>query len=248
MESPLAQRMERLCRSLLMIVASSSALRRSLLPPNGSSIEADWSRRKMKQPGFFRLISALYMLAPFLRLLRAFHSVGFDFLGRDVDLVGPPILHRGAFLHLRGELFRLQDRWNNRRQRALAEEQRSHPPGEAQQDERDPDVEQLERSTELRASAGRTRRHGSPLGEPFQAACPAPQEARGQHGSDPRTRLVRLLAPSTARPAHIGASSEMPTLRTCVPQRATRSAVWASRAAVGRETYTLPCARASRSG
>src|SRR5713101_8100301 len=114
MESPLAQRMERLCRSLLMIVASSSALRRSLLPPNGSSIEADWSRRKMKHPGFFRLISALYMLAPFLRLLRAFHSVGFDLLGRDVDLVAAPIFHRRAFLHVRGELLRLQDRWNGR--------------------------------------------------------------------------------------------------------------------------------------
>src|SRR6267154_189470 len=115
MESPLAQRMERLWMSLLMIVASSSAFRRSLLPPNGSSIEADWSRRKMKHPGFFRLISALYMLAPFLRFLRAFHSVGFDFLGRDVDLVAAPILHRRAFLHVGSELLRLQDRWNNRR-------------------------------------------------------------------------------------------------------------------------------------
>src|ERR1700716_2425654 len=114
MESPLAQRMERLWMSLLMIVASSSAFRRSLLPPNGSSIEADWSKRKMKQPGFFRLISALYMLAPFLRLLRAFHFVGFDLPGRDGDLVATPILHRGVSLHVCGELPRLQDRWKRR--------------------------------------------------------------------------------------------------------------------------------------
>jgi len=31
----------------------------------------------------------------------------------------------------------------------------------------------------------------------------------------PRPRLVRLLAPSTARLAHIGTSSEMPRLRRC---------------------------------
>src|SRR5712692_2729299 len=173
-----------------MIVASSSAFRRSLLPPNGSSIEADWSRRKMKHPGFFRLISALYMLAPFLRLLRAFHFVGFDFLGRDVDLVAAPILHRRAFLYVGSELLRLQDRWNNRRQRALAEEQRSHPPGEAQQDERDPDVEQLERSTELRASAGMSRREVFSFVETFHAVFPTSKNALGQHLNVPRTRLV----------------------------------------------------------
>src|SRR3989475_8235913 len=89
MESPLAQRMERLWMSLLMIVASSSAFRRSLLPPNGSSMEADWSKRKMKHPGFFRLISALYMLAPCLRFLACV-----DFVERDVDLVAPPIPHQ----------------------------------------------------------------------------------------------------------------------------------------------------------
>src|SRR5947209_1138238 len=92
-----------------MMVASSSAFRRSLLPPNGSSIEADWSRRKMKQPGFLRLISALYMLAPLLRLLGAFGFVGLDLLGRDVDLIAAPLLHRGAFLHFGGDLLRLQD-------------------------------------------------------------------------------------------------------------------------------------------
>src|SRR5882762_6065444 len=88
-ESPLAQRMERLWMSLLMIVASSSAFRRSLLPPNASSMEADWSKRKMKHPGFFRLISALYMLAPCLRFLACV-----DFVERDVDLVAPPIPHQ----------------------------------------------------------------------------------------------------------------------------------------------------------
>src|SRR5256714_4401800 len=82
--------MERLWMSLLMMVASSSAFLRSVLPPNGSSIEADWSRRKMKQPGFLRLISALYMLAPRFRLFRAsFDLAGFDLLGRHVDLLLP---------------------------------------------------------------------------------------------------------------------------------------------------------------
>src|SRR5437016_14413735 len=96
MESPLAQRMDRLWMSLLMMVASSSAFRRSLLPPNGSSIEADWSKRKMKHPGFLRLISALYMLAPRFRhlLLASFDFCGFDLLGRDVDLVATPVLHQ----------------------------------------------------------------------------------------------------------------------------------------------------------
>src|SRR5437660_7723663 len=144
MESPLAHRMDRLCKSLLMTVASSSAFRRSPLPPNGSSIEADWSRRKMKHPGFLRLISALYMLAPFFRLLAFLDFVGFDFAGRDVDLVATPILHQGpavlllddgdlvptakrhrlslggAPLHVRGELLRLDDR-GNRRDKALGE-------------------------------------------------------------------------------------------------------------------------------
>src|SRR5437868_3774748 len=136
MESPLAQRMDRLWMSLLMMVASSSALRRSLLPPNGSSIEADWSKRKMKHPGFFRLISALYMLAPRFRhlLLASFDFCGFDLLGRNVDLVASPVLHqhpavselnegdplatanrhrlslRGPSLHVRADLFRLDHR------------------------------------------------------------------------------------------------------------------------------------------
>src|SRR5256712_9430152 len=135
MESPLAKRMERLWMSLLMLVASSSAFRRSLLPPNGSSIEADWSKRKMKRPGFLRLISALYMLAPRFRLLLAsFDFRGFDLLGRDVDLVAAPVLHQhpallalddgdllptakrdrlslgGPSFHVRGELLRLDHR------------------------------------------------------------------------------------------------------------------------------------------
>src|SRR5712671_4212548 len=205
MESPFAQRMDRLWSSLLMMVASSSALRRSLLPPNGSSIEADWSRRKMKQPGFLRLISALYMLAPLLRLLGAFHFVGFDSLRGDVDLIATPLLrHRGALLGDRGGLLRLQDLGGgDRRQGVLAEDHRSHPSDQPRQDERDAEVEELERSTDLRASAGGTRRPGFPSGKPGQMACSAPQEARGQHGNYPRTRLVRLFAPSTARLAHI---------------------------------------------
>src|SRR3954463_14350730 len=98
MLSPLAQRMERVWMSLLMMVGRSAALRRSLLPPKGSSIEADWSRRKMKHPGFFRLISALYILAPRFRLL-AF----FDLFGRDVDLAHPPVLHQDAAVLLPGD-------------------------------------------------------------------------------------------------------------------------------------------------
>src|SRR5882672_5099545 len=133
MESPLAQRMERLWISLLMIVASSSAFRRSLLPPNGSSMEADWSKRNMKHPGFFRLISALYMLAPCLRFLACV-----DFVERDVDLVSPPIPDQepavlpledgdlvpaakrdlvsfgGSSLHVHGQLLRLDDRGDRR--------------------------------------------------------------------------------------------------------------------------------------
>src|SRR5438309_11556586 len=94
--------MDRLWSSLLMMVASSSALRRSLLPPTGSSIEADWSRRKMKHPGFLRLISALYMLAPRFRLLRASFDldlVGLDLLGRDQHLA---LLRRDVDLALSG--------------------------------------------------------------------------------------------------------------------------------------------------
>src|SRR5712672_2234802 len=128
--------MERLWMSLLMIVASSSAFRRSLLPPNGSSMDADWSKRKMKHPGFFRLNSALYMLAPCLGFLACV-----DLVERDVDLVAPPIPHQepavppledgdlvpaakrhlvsfgGPSLHVHGQLLRLDDR-GDRRQRA----------------------------------------------------------------------------------------------------------------------------------
>src|SRR5216683_1230420 len=60
MASDLAQRNEMLWISLLRMVAISSAFLRPLSPPNGSSIDPDWSTRKRKQPGFFLLISALY--------------------------------------------------------------------------------------------------------------------------------------------------------------------------------------------
>src|SRR2546429_2673284 len=63
MESDLAQRMLRLWMSLLSIVASSSAfLLPSSPPPNGSSIDSDWSIKNKKQPGFLRLISAWYAM------------------------------------------------------------------------------------------------------------------------------------------------------------------------------------------
>src|SRR5256885_15710604 len=112
--------MERLWMSLLMMVASSSAFFRSALPPNGSSIDADWSSRKMKHPGFLRLISALYMLAPRFRLLRAsfdlvrFHFGGLDRLGSQVERLRLPFLHDrhrgGHSLHARRRLRHLHDR------------------------------------------------------------------------------------------------------------------------------------------
>src|SRR5438093_11926293 len=47
--------------SLLSIVASSSAFcLPASPPPEGSSIDSDWSTKNKKQPGFFRLISAWY--------------------------------------------------------------------------------------------------------------------------------------------------------------------------------------------
>src|SRR5712671_1359954 len=166
-----------------MIVASSSAFRRSLLPPNGSSIEADWSRRKMKHPGFFRLISALYMVAPFLRLLGAFDFVGLDLLGRDRDRVAAL---RRALLCFRGRRTGLREDGSGHR--ALAQETRSHPADQTERDESDPEMEQLEGSTDPLAPAGRTSRHGSPSGKPGQTASSAPQEALGQHGNGPRLR------------------------------------------------------------
>src|ERR1700730_4385493 len=301
MESPLAQRMERLWMSLLMIVVSSSAFRRSLLPPNGSSMEADWSNRKMKHPGFFRLISALYMLAPCLRFLACV-----DFVERDVHLVAPPIpdqepavppledgdlvpaakrdlvsfsgsslhvhgqllrhgdrgdrRHRARSLHLEGRLLRLDQRAKHRdgplaggscsaRRRAgvpLSDErhlgvplsdQRRRPADQGQRDERDPDVEQLERGTDFAASAGGTRRTGIPLGKPLQTACSAPQKSLFRHGSGLRVRLVRLRAPSTPQLPHISISSESAPLRTCAANRRPDWTVWPNRADAGRGTY-----------
>src|SRR5438034_5538538 len=49
--------------SLLSIVASSSAFfLPASPPPNGSSIDSDWSTKNKKQPGFLRLISAWYAM------------------------------------------------------------------------------------------------------------------------------------------------------------------------------------------
>src|SRR5205085_11159531 len=194
MESPLAQRMERLWMSLLMMVDSSSAFRRSLLPPNGSSIEADWSRRKMKHPGFLRLISALYMLAPRFRLLWASFDLdlgGLDLLGRDQDLALPGRDVDLGFpgrdgelavsLDVRGQRPCVDDRLY-RRPKPLAERPVAEEPAhQSQRDERDPRVKQLERSTDLRSSARRTRGARSPLRKPGQTTCAALQEASRQH-------------------------------------------------------------------
>src|SRR6266480_5465566 len=49
--------------SLLSIVASSSAFcLPASPPPNGSSIDSDWSTKNKKHPGFLRLISAWYAM------------------------------------------------------------------------------------------------------------------------------------------------------------------------------------------
>src|SRR5437763_11743373 len=169
----------------------------------------------MKHPGFLRLISALYMLAPRFRLLWAsfdLELVGLDLLGRDQDLVLPcrdvdlalpgRDVDRAGALDVRGRLLRLDDRGYGRSkllaERSVAEE----PADQPQRDERDPRVKQLERSTDLRSSARRTRGARSPLRKPGQTTCAALLEASRQHRMVPAT-LVRLLAPSTARLAHI---------------------------------------------
>src|ERR1700674_3099854 len=148
--------------SLLMMVASSSAFRRSMLPPNGSPIEPDWSRRKMKHPGFLRLISALYMLTPRFRPFSAsfdLHFVGFDLPWRNVELA--------AMGCARGQLLCLDDR-ECRRRSVLAERPMSQePPDQAQRNQREPGMEQFERATNLGSSASRTGR-GPPLRKPGQ--------------------------------------------------------------------------------
>src|SRR5919197_3977736 len=82
MESDLAQRMHRLWISLLSIVASSSAFFLPFSPPpNGSSIDSDWSTKNKKQLGFLRLISAWYAMV----------SSTFDIMGgRVVWQTRPP--------------------------------------------------------------------------------------------------------------------------------------------------------------
>src|SRR2546430_2324179 len=50
--------------SLLSIVANSSAFfLPASPPPNGSSIDSDWSTKNKKHPGFLRLISAWHAMA-----------------------------------------------------------------------------------------------------------------------------------------------------------------------------------------
>src|SRR5439155_13568563 len=146
--------------------------------------------------------------------------------------------HRARSLHVEGRLLRLDDRAQNRHgtlgagsrsdqrparvplpdQRHVGiplSDQRRRPAGQGQRDERDPEVEQLERSTDVAASTGRTRRTGIPLGKPLQTACSALQKSLFRHGSGLRVRLVRLRAPSTPQLPHIRISSEIALLRTC---------------------------------
>src|SRR5437763_4408779 len=129
----------------------------------------------MKHPGFLRLISALYMLAPRFRLLLAsfeFHLVGLGLLRSDVDFV--------VALGCRGELRRVNDRWRGRRaslaQRAVPE----HPRDRAHCDQREPCVKQLQRAPDLRSSARRTGPDPA-LRKPGQTTCVALPEALGKH-------------------------------------------------------------------
>src|SRR5215470_8215927 len=106
----------------------------------------------MKHPGFLRLISALYMLAPFLLLLVRLARLelgGPDHLrGRSRRLGGA----RRCALRLGHGGFRLQERWKRERWKrergAVAEKARRRPAGEAQQDERHADMKWLERPAE----------------------------------------------------------------------------------------------------
>src|SRR5438445_292771 len=87
----------------------------------------------------------------------------------------------GSAFHVRGELLRLDHR-GTRDSQALAERPVPEPPADrAQRDERDPDVEQLERSADPRSSARGTRRSGSPSWKPSQTTCATLLEALGQH-------------------------------------------------------------------
>src|SRR5438309_6211160 len=118
----------------------------------------------MKHPGFLRLISALYMLAPRFRLFWASFDLelgGLDLLGRDQDLVLPrrdvDLALPGrdgdlvVSLDVRSEAFRLDDRGNRRPElladRPVGEEQAAQP----QRDGSDDCVKQFDRYTELRS-------------------------------------------------------------------------------------------------
>src|SRR5438477_3100047 len=98
----------------------------------------------MKHPGFLRLISALYMLAPRFRLFGAAFDLdlgGLDLLGRDQDLVLPrrdvDLALPGrdgdlvVSLDVRSEAFRLDDRGKRRpellAERPVAEEPADQP-------------------------------------------------------------------------------------------------------------------------
>src|SRR5207237_8814257 len=114
----------------------------------------------MKHPGFLRLISALYMLAPRFRLFWASFDLelgGLDLLGRDQDLGLPrrdvDLALPGrdgdlvVSLDVRSEAFRLDDR-GMRRPELLAERPVAEEPADhTQRDQRDPRGNQLKRST-----------------------------------------------------------------------------------------------------
>src|SRR4051812_13868060 len=144
----------------------------------------------MKHPGFLRLISALYMVAPRFRLLRASFDLarfeladlarldpgGLELRGRDVD----PI----ARLGLPGERRALDDSGHRRRGVLTHGAMPQGPPDQAQRDQSDSRVEQLGRSADFNASARRTCRAGPYLGKPGQTTCATPLEASDQHRGD----------------------------------------------------------------
>src|SRR5919109_4635968 len=129
----------------------------------------------MKHPGFFRLISALYMLAPCFRLFLAsfdVHLVGLVLLRRNVRVSAPVDVLR----HVR----RLSDGLEHRG--ALAERPvPEEPAGDAHCDEQEPRVEELERSAEPRPSTRRTC-GVPPLRKPGQTTCVALPQAREHRG------------------------------------------------------------------
>src|SRR5258708_16454398 len=108
--------------------------------------------------------------------------------------------------HARGQLLCLDDR-ECRRRSVLAERPLSQePPDQAQCNQREPGMEQLERATNLGSPASRTGR-GPPLRKPGQTTCVALQEFFGWLGSGPGPIMPAARAPPTPTPLTLTPSS-----------------------------------------